>query len=140
MDRLLEPARGTASTVGSYHQQRLEGAFNRHREWEEALEQPNRNWERRLAFEEWTNHGRFSDIQCEMTFWTPFRQLLELVLTPELVGVGIREAEKLPNTVETRKAVGKLIDGLKELGGAFSTFNGQSAVAKVINNSLSQPL
>ena len=52
-------------------------------------------------------------------------------MKPELVGIAIRQAENWSDDVEARKAVGRLIDDIKALGGAENMIEGESAVAKV---------
>ena len=84
-----------------------------------------------MAFEEWENFGRFSEIQCEMVFHSTLRQLLEVVVKPELVGVAIREACSISDDLNHRKQVGKLMDAIKALGGEKKEISGVSAIAKV---------
>ena len=73
-----------------------------------------------------------TEVQKEFVFWTVFRQLLELTVKPELVGIAIRQAENWSDDTEARKAVGKLIDDIKALGGIEIMIENESAVAKVI--------
>ena len=54
-------------------------------------------------------------------------------MKPELVGIAIRQAENWSDDTESRKAVGKLIDDIKALGGAENMIDGESAVAKVFS-------
>lgn len=131
MYNIEERSRGASSVVRSRYQQRLTGAWTRYREWERELNLPDLNWENRMAFEEWANFGRFSDIQCEMTFHTTYRQLLELIVKPEIIGSALREASKISDDLEHRKNVGKLMDAIKELGGVNKKIDGISAIAKV---------
>ena len=77
---------------------------------------------------------KLSEVQKEMVFWTVFRQTLELIMRPELIGIAIRQAENWSDDLEARRAVGKLIDDIKALGGAENMINGESAVAKVISS------
>ena len=72
-----------------------------------------------------------TDVQKEFVFWTVFRQTLELVVKPELVGIAIRQAENWSDDIEARKAVGKLIDDIKALRGVEVMIENESAVAKV---------
>ena len=117
--------------VRSRYQQRLLGAWRRYRDWERELTMPDLNWENRMAFEEWENFGRFSEIQCEMVFHSTYRQLLELLVKPEILGVAIREVSNISDDLHHRKQVGKLIDAVVALGGANRTIDGVSAIAKV---------
>lgn len=75
-----------------------------------------------------------TNVQKEFVFWTVFRQTLELIMKPELVGIAIRQAENWSDDDESRKAVGALIDEIKALGGAENVVDGESAVAKVNSN------
>ena len=131
MYNIEERSRGASSVVKSRYQQRLPGAWRRYREWERELTLPDLNWENRMAFEEWENFGRFSEIQCEMVFHSTLRQLLEVVVKPELVGVAIREACSISDDLNHRKQVGKLMDAIKALGGEKKEISGVSAIAKV---------
>lgn len=131
MYHIEERSRGATSLVRSRCQQRLLGAWRRYREWERELTMPDLNWENRMAFEEWENFGRFTEIQCEMVFHTTLRQLLELVVKPELLGVAIRESTYICYDQHHRKQVGKLMDAIVALGGAQRTIDGISAIAKV---------
>ena len=131
MYHIEERSRGASSMVASRYQQRLPGAWRRYRDWERELTLPDLNWENRMAFEEWDNFGRFSTVQCEMVYHSTLRQLLEIIVKPELVGVAIREACALSDDKNHRKQVGKLMDSIKALGGEKKEIEGVSAIAKV---------
>ena len=131
MYHVEERARGATSMVRSSYQQRLPGAWRRYRDWERELTLPDLNWEDRMTFLEWVNFDRFSETQCEMVFHTTFRQLLEVVIKPELLGVAIREAISISDDLDHRKKVGKFMDAVVALGGEHKQIDGISAIAKV---------
>ena len=135
MYQIDERARGATSLVRSRYQQRLAGAWRRYREWERELNMPDLKWENRMAFEEWENFDRFSDVQKEIVYQTTVRQVLELVVKPELIGVAIRELVNFSDDRNHREQVGKFMDEIVNLGGAKTQIDGVSAVAKVNTNS-----
>ena len=110
----------------------LIGAFRRFRDWETETGYTDAKWEHRLELDEWENIGRLTNTQLEFVFWTTFRKLITVIVEDEYIGMAIREADKLDDDENSRKAVGKIIDGISDLSGTRRIDNnGESAITKV---------
>ena len=134
----MERTEGLASYV--IENSALRGTFRRFRDWEAETGYTDARWEHRLELDEWENIHSLTNTQLELVFWTTFRKLLTVIVEDPYLGLAIREADKLDDDINTRKAVGKIIDGIADLSGTCRIDSeGESAITKVISRMIYGP-